>query len=268
MSRISHDPVAPAASEVSVADLRADLAALVRSTSPAEVFADLARICVPMYCDACTISIVESSDHAYQIRWPHPNEQLDGPIGEAAAPRVESVQAGRAAPADLAQPAVAGQSTLATKPDPSCGPLVGLGAQPADCVRIPIEGIGNDYHGELILTFRRHRPHVSHALLGQVLVERAVSLIHQQRQAATAAAAAARTANLEIALASSREIGMAMGIVMDRYKLSTDQAFDLLSRISQHGRRKVREVAREIAETGAVELPPQVTVSGHGPGAG
>jgi AmiR/NasT family two-component response regulator len=72
---------------------------------------------------------------------------------------------------------------------------------------------------------------------------------------AGAAAAAALAANLQIALASSREIGMAMGIVMDRHKLSTDQAFDLLARISQRQHRRVRELALEITETGALELP-------------
>jgi AmiR/NasT family two-component response regulator len=45
---------------------------------------------------------------------------------------------------------------------------------------------------------------------------------------------------------------------MDRHELSADGAFELLARIGQYRRCKVCEVAREIAETGAVQLPPSV----------
>jgi AmiR/NasT family two-component response regulator len=104
-------------------------------------------------------------------------------------------------------------------------------------------------------TFRRHRPTDGEALLAQLALDRAVATIHAEQLRSRAEAATELAANLQVALASSREIGMAMGIVMDRHKLSSDQAFQLLTRISQHRQRRVREIAVEIAETGVVELP-------------
>ena len=58
---------------------------------------------------------------------------------------------------------------------------------------------------------------------------------------------------LEQALASNREIGMAMGLLMARGLLTQDQAFAVLRRASQHLNRKLHEVAAELIETG--QLP-------------
>ena len=62
-----------------------------------------------------------------------------------------------------------------------------------------------------------------------------------------------RSGNLETALESSRQIGMAMGILMSSKLLTPDQAFQQLRRASQHLHRKLRDVAAEVMETG--ELP-------------
>jgi hypothetical protein len=61
-----------------------------------------------------------------------------------------------------------------------------------------------------------------------------------------------RRTNLEIALESSRVIGMAMGIVMSTRLCTADQAFDALRRASQQSNRKLRDVALEVTETGAL----------------
>jgi hypothetical protein len=61
-----------------------------------------------------------------------------------------------------------------------------------------------------------------------------------------------RRANLEIALESSRVIGMAMGIVMSSRLCTADQAFDALRRVSQETNRKLRDVAVDVTETGAL----------------
>jgi hypothetical protein len=42
---------------------------------------------------------------------------------------------------------------------------------------------------------------------------------------------------------------------MTRYGLTRDQAFDLLRIASQHRNRKLSDIATEVAETGALELP-------------
>jgi transcriptional regulator with GAF, ATPase, and Fis domain len=58
---------------------------------------------------------------------------------------------------------------------------------------------------------------------------------------------------LEQALASNREIGMAMGLLMARGLMTQEQAFAVLRRASQHLNRKLHEVAAELVETG--QLP-------------
>jgi GAF domain-containing protein len=62
-----------------------------------------------------------------------------------------------------------------------------------------------------------------------------------------------RAENLEKALESNREIGIAVGILMARGPQSREQAFDALRRASQHLHVKLRDVAGTVAETG--ELP-------------
>jgi transcriptional regulator with GAF, ATPase, and Fis domain len=66
-----------------------------------------------------------------------------------------------------------------------------------------------------------------------------------------------KSVNLQRALASNREIGMAMGVLMTTHKLTRDQAFDLLRIASQGTHRKLADVAREVADTGTLSLPPQ-----------
>ncbi|HST49932.1 ATP-binding protein [Jatrophihabitans sp.] len=62
-----------------------------------------------------------------------------------------------------------------------------------------------------------------------------------------------KAANLERALASNRQIGAAMGILMARLHLTDEQAFDLLRKTSQNRHRKLRDIAEEVMMTG--ELP-------------
>jgi len=62
-----------------------------------------------------------------------------------------------------------------------------------------------------------------------------------------------RADHLERALASSRRIGAAIGVLMSRLRLTEEQAFDALRKVSQHSHRKLREVADDVLLTG--ELP-------------
>jgi len=71
-------------------------------------------------------------------------------------------------------------------------------------------------------------------------------------------AAEDHSANLETALQSSREIGMALGILMAHRKVTAEDAFDLLRSASQNLHRKLRDVAIEVMETGTLpDLPPK-----------
>ena len=57
-------------------------------------------------------------------------------------------------------------------------------------------------------------------------------------------------AHLEEALRSSRRIGAAIGILMASRRVSEDVAFEMLSRASQNGNRKLRLVAEDIVHSG------------------
>lgn len=71
---------------------------------------------------------------------------------------------------------------------------------------------------------------------------------------AAVALATARTVDqLEHALETRHAIGEAMGILMERHRMSEDEAFDVLRRISQHHNVKLRDVARHVR----VEIPGQ-----------
>jgi len=63
-----------------------------------------------------------------------------------------------------------------------------------------------------------------------------------------------RFTNLKEALQSRELIGQAQGILMERERITAEQAFDVLRRASQHLNRKLRDVAENVVTTG--ETPP------------
>ncbi|MDP9181444.1 MAG: ANTAR domain-containing protein [Actinomycetota bacterium] len=69
-----------------------------------------------------------------------------------------------------------------------------------------------------------------------------------------------RAENLQAAMASREIIGQAQGILMERERITADQAFELLRHASQHLNVKLRDVAQTLVDTGAVpghsEQPP------------
>ncbi|MFF8672438.1 GAF and ANTAR domain-containing protein [Streptomyces sp. NPDC015242] len=65
---------------------------------------------------------------------------------------------------------------------------------------------------------------------------------------AAVALSGARTVDqLEHALDTRHAIGEAMGILMERHRMSEEDAFDVLRRISQHHNIKLRDVARRVS---------------------
>jgi hypothetical protein len=61
---------------------------------------------------------------------------------------------------------------------------------------------------------------------------------------------------LHAALSSRDVIGQAKGILMERLRITPDDAFDLLRRSSQRLNVKLREVAQKLTETGELDGPP------------
>lgn len=61
--------------------------------------------------------------------------------------------------------------------------------------------------------------------------------------------------DLNCALASNRNIGTAIGILMTRHLATQQQAFDMLRVASQHSHRKLADIALDVIDTGALEYP-------------
>ncbi|MDN3354236.1 GAF and ANTAR domain-containing protein [Actinomadura sp. DC4] len=70
--------------------------------------------------------------------------------------------------------------------------------------------------------------------------------------AAVAFASARSDADLHASIASRTDIGQATGIVMERLRLTEDEAFALLAKASQDGNVKLRHLARHVVDTGEI----------------
>jgi transcriptional regulator with GAF, ATPase, and Fis domain len=73
--------------------------------------------------------------------------------------------------------------------------------------------------------------------------------------AAVAMSGAQQQEHLNKAIAARDLIGQAKGILMERHKLTADQAFSVLSRASQHTNTKLIDVARALTDTGQFTPP-------------
>ena len=65
-----------------------------------------------------------------------------------------------------------------------------------------------------------------------------------------------RADQLRSALDSNRIIGTAVGVLMTRHLLTAQHAYQLLVATSQHTNRKLRDIAAQVAETGALPVDP------------
>jgi AmiR/NasT family two-component response regulator len=70
------------------------------------------------------------------------------------------------------------------------------------------------------------------------------------------ASTTAHTEHLQRALGSSRQIGMAMGMLMERHRLTQEQACERLRDLSQRSNVKLRDVAEQIVSTGDTRQRP------------
>ncbi len=126
----------------------------------------------------------------------------------------------------------------------------------------PASGDYAGYHGLVSLRFPRQDE--CGPFIAQLLVDRAVAVVERERLVEAAETRQATAEQLERALTSNREIGVAVGILMANHKLTGEQAFDLLSRVSQHTNRKLRMVALEVVRVGVIELPRGVAITEPG----
>ena len=75
--------------------------------------------------------------------------------------------------------------------------------------------------------------------------------------AAVAMANAQEREQLQSAIEFRDLIGQAKGILMERFKITGEQAFQVLTRVSQHSNRKLRQVATELVEHGTLPHLPR-----------
>jgi hypothetical protein len=108
------------------------------------------------------------------------------------------------------------------------------------------------------ISYRWHQEGMDDAdrVIARLLTDRAVAMIRQQRLSQALAQEFDKSHNLTEALATNRQIGQAIGILMASYKLTSQQSFDLLRGVSQHTHRKLREVADEVNQTGTLLTGP------------
>ncbi|HEU4999200.1 MAG TPA: ATP-binding protein [Lapillicoccus sp.] len=99
-------------------------------------------------------------------------------------------------------------------------------------------------------------------LLARLRTHYELATVHGRRLAE----AEDRATNLQTAVTTNRQIGVAVGVVMSREKVTSEQAFELLRRLSNRTNRKLREVAEEVALTGELTDqdagPRRVTATG------
>jgi AmiR/NasT family two-component response regulator len=103
---------------------------------------------------------------------------------------------------------------------------------------------GLNLYGNAVAAFDRHTVDVLPVFTAQAA------------SALEAVAARQKAENLEKALLTSREIGMALGILMSSMKIRSEEAFDILRIASQARHRKLVDLARDVVETGMLDLGP------------
>jgi GAF domain-containing protein len=74
--------------------------------------------------------------------------------------------------------------------------------------------------------------------------------------------------NLQKAMEVRSVIEQAKGILIERHKLTAEQAFRLLAESSMHTNRKVRDVAEDLVLTGELTVPPPTAVAERTPAGG
>ena len=130
----------------------------------------------------------------------------------------------------------------------------------------PFEASGTgdfpSYRGVVSMRFEGQDP--ATPFLAQLLVDRALATVERQRLAESVTRQQAVVENLEVALTSNREIGVAVGIVMSTLALSAASAFELLRHVSQHTNTKLHAIALEVTRRGRLDVPPGMPLPENG----
>ncbi|MDP2014538.1 MAG: ANTAR domain-containing protein [Actinomycetota bacterium] len=121
-----------------------------------------------------------------------------------------------------------------------CMPILMIGTIPVDeGIRTALTLGADDY--------------LAFPLKSDVLRARTESLLAARARSEFALVRASeRAAHLELALATNRSIGIALGILMATQKVTSEEAFSRLKAVSQRSNRKLRAIADDVIYTGAL----------------
>lgn len=160
----------------------------------------------------------------------------------------------------LRAPSTAGGDHVVSE-QPSLSPgarqlLTGDGAPLAgpDWFAVPIGAVAGPAADEVpvgafVCQFPARRADHRHLEPAHYLVSLATDILLAERRLTRALDQAA---NLEVALHSNRDIGTAIGILMTLHLVTQEEAFAMLRTASQHGHRKLRDLANDVIFTGSL----------------
>jgi hypothetical protein len=209
-----------------------------------DVLTDLAVACVPAFCDALQFELTADGVSGVSVSFP------PAPDGVASA--------NGAAPSN----GVAGHVPDADDDRADGGNHAEQRSGPGRIViAVHAELMAGDppVVGTMTCTWHDHtRPTEADALMARLLADQAAAKLRLKSLDAALQKQLTRAANLEEALATNREIGQAIGILMATDHVTAEQAFEQLRTASQHTHRKLRDIAADVAETGLLTLAPEV----------
>ena len=115
-------------------------------------------------------------------------------------------------------------------------------------VNVPASGDHEGYHA--IVSLRFGFPDGSHPFVARLLVDRAIATVERARLAEAADRHQSEAENLAIALATNRDIGVAVGIVMANQGLEPRGGVRAAQPGQPESNRKLHEIALEVARVG------------------
>lgn len=188
---------------------------LVPSVEPAVVFTSLANAVVPALARRCSIAVRDEHGGAFAIRRPIVGDRTGS--APAASTRGVMVRAGALQAEFVGHPAY----TI------SVWFLVDFGESPDTVAAVE--------------------------MLASSMIVQSVDLVRCIRLEVALEQARTKVLNLETALESNRVIAQAVGILMASRRLTDVQSFDLLRDVSRRRRRKLHELAEDVARTGELD---------------
>jgi hypothetical protein len=219
-----------------LSQLETIMASIAPSPAPAQVFDDLGAACVAVFGGECIVELVEDAGEPYRLSWPRSalrivDDGADVTAGTLRAPASAIIR-------DLLY---GGQPT---RIDGNIMAVAVIGNGPT----------GGEYLGAVVCT----RPGGFSPAAAEILrlaVQQSVGIIRQERHHASANnVLTTKILNLELALASNRDIGVAMGVLMVSRECTPDEAFSLLRQASQDTNRKLRDIAADVVRTGVLTV--------------